>query len=180
PARTKRLADADFARAFRNTHKHDVHDYDAAYDERNRSDADHDDEKAGANVLPEGEKRIASFDCEIVLRVVSDVMAAAHNLPHFVNAILNFLRRACSSRNPQRIILRAKVLLVGSEWKNDPVVQRSAERGALLFSYTDDLTRKTIPADFLADWVYSREKILDNVHANGADRSGSGEIGVRN
>src|SRR5262249_52831438 len=116
--RAKRFAHSDFPGSLRDADQHDVHDDDAADNKRNGSDANHDHEKAGADVLPQREKRVASLDCKIILRAVGNMMAAAHNLADFVHALLNFRSGAGPGSDAQRIALRTEFLAVSRERKN--------------------------------------------------------------
>src|SRR5262249_20910210 len=105
-------------------------------------------------------------------------MAAAHDLADFVDAFLNFLRRARAGCNAQGIILRTEVFLVGAPRHNDPVVERSSKRSALFFSDANNLAGKIVPANLFADRVYSRKKVFDNIHTDGANGGSGSEIGV--
>src|SRR5579859_4530602 len=177
-ARAERFANADFASSLGHADEHDVHDDDPADDKRNRGDTDHYDEKSRANVFPEGEKGIAGLYGEIVFRVIGNVAAAAHNLADLVDAFLNFVRRARTGSDAQRIILRAEIFLIGAERENDPVVKRSAKGCPLFFSHADDLALKIVPPDFFAHRVYAGKKILNDVHADCADGSRCGKVRV--
>ncbi len=98
-ARAERFANADFAGAFGDADQHDVHDDDAADDQRDGSDGDGDDErKTELMSFHKREERIAGFDGEIVFGAVFEMMAAAHDLADFVHGVLNFVGRSRRER----------------------------------------------------------------------------------
>src|SRR5205814_10476449 len=121
--------------------------------------------------------RVAGFDGEVVFRAIGKMMATAHDLAHFVDAFLDSRSGTGARRNAQRIALRAVILAIGGERKNDPVVERSAERRAFFFADTDDLARNIVPTNFFSDGIDAGKKIFDDVHSNGADGGGAREIG---
>src|SRR5690606_8618965 len=65
-AGTQRLAHADLAGALGDGHEHDVHDDDAADDERDRDEARERDEQDAADPRPERERVFGRFDLEAV------------------------------------------------------------------------------------------------------------------
>src|SRR5262249_61431956 len=77
----------------------------------------------------------------------------------------------------ERILLTSEVLLVGIQRKDDPVVQRVAERRTLLLSCADDFAGNVVPANFLADRVKARHEVLDQIVANHANRCRAAHVG---
>ena len=73
--------------------------------------------------------------------------------------------------------MRAVFFVVGGERKDDPIVERGAECGALFFADADDLAGDIAPANFFSDGVDARKEIFDEVVANDADRGGLLEVG---
>ena len=66
PARAERLAQADLARPLGHHHQHDVHDHDAADDERQRDDADEHGEDAVGGRVVDVEDGVGREDAEVV------------------------------------------------------------------------------------------------------------------
>ncbi len=129
-------------------------------------------------LFPEVEKRVAGFDGEVVFGCVGEMMTPAHDLADFVDRILNFRGRSGAGSDAQGVLLRTIFLEISGERKNDPVVERSAERCALFFADADDGAGDVVPANFLADGIHAGEKIIHQIGADDADGRGGVEVGI--
>ena len=64
--RPERLAQADLPRPIADHHQHDVHDDDAAHEQRQRDDADQHRKDAGRRLLIDAQQRVGGEDAEVV------------------------------------------------------------------------------------------------------------------
>ena len=106
-------------------------------------------------------------------------MPPAHDLPHFVHALLNPRGGCGPHHDAQRVLPRAVLFLIRGQRDDNPIVLRASERRAQLLSDAHDLAGNIVPFDFFFKWVHSRQEIFHEVPADYADGSGASEIGVR-
>src|SRR4029077_4843221 len=83
----KRLADADLARPPRHWTQHRVHDYDAANDQRNRSNGHRNNEEVLADARPQTDESIVGINLEAVRRGWGIVTTCAQDHAHLVHGI---------------------------------------------------------------------------------------------
>ena len=177
-ARPEGFAQADFAGALRDGDEHDVHNDDSADEEGDGGNRDSYEEEAAADVLPEGEERVARFNGKVIFLSVCKMASAAHDLADFVDGFLNLGGGGGARGDAQRVRLSAVFLFIGAQRKNNPVVERIPERGALLFAHADHFARRIPPANFLSDGIDAGQQIFDEIVSDDADRRGLLQIGL--
>ena len=92
-ARAERLAHTDLARALGDRDQHDVHDDDAADDQRDSGERDEDGKEAGADALPDADEGLVGIDGEAVLCSRGVVADGAQDDAHLVRAPVRADRR---------------------------------------------------------------------------------------
>src|SRR6266850_6669682 len=83
PPRSRRFADSYLARPFSHGYEHDVHDNDAADDQRNRRDADRHRKKRAADIGPDLQEIVVRVEREVVLHAVRQMPSCAKRETNF-------------------------------------------------------------------------------------------------
>ena len=94
PPRTDGLADPDLARPFRHRYEHDVHDADAADEERDSHDCAHDQRRGIQRFRDQLQNLFLGQDAEVVLLLFLEMVTGAEN---FLGLILDEIEVAATA-----------------------------------------------------------------------------------
>ena len=172
PPRAERLAQADLARPLGHHHQHDVHDDDAADDERQRDDADEHGEDAVGGRVVDVQDRVGREHAEVVglLRLEAAARSAA---------------RSSHRPSPRRIRERSRGLTVSdqrparsedhlelAERDDGELVLRLAEERSALRAHADDAEVDAFDLDDLVERIdLGAEQPIGRLPAEHGDRA---------
>src|SRR5215471_11424997 len=162
PAGAQGLADADLARSLGHRHEHDVHDHDAAHEQRDRGDADRDHEDAAGERAVEREPGVGGGNAEAILLPRPLVPARAQDVARL---LLRHLQRRlvhALHRERQRSAL-LPVLPERLDRHGDEAVLRLAEDLALRLGHAHDLELVAVDAHQAAERVERAEQLLGHL-----------------
>src|SRR5262249_35651016 len=103
------FAYANFACTLRDADEHDVHDTDAANQQADGGNAEHEQEDQEANLVPEIEKIVGSEDSKVVGLVIGKAAFAPKQISHLLNGLRNLRRVAGFCENHIIFLIRIKL-----------------------------------------------------------------------
>ena len=165
--RADRLAQADLARALGHRHQHDVHDADAADQQRDADDRAHHRGDAAEHARVDLAHLVLHHDAEVVLVVLGDVVALPqHALDAFAHRAHHLLVSRPGSwsctRSPTS---RPKIVSALREGNEHRVVEVAAQALALRLHDADHRHRGGADVDLLPDRL-GHAQLLEDVEAD--------------
>ncbi len=136
----ERLAQPDLARPLAHHHQHDVHDHDAADQQRQADDADQQHGDAGGGLLED-----ASTESDATMPKLSGSAGLRPRSTRSATRVSSFARstqrRVARLDHQLQRLARAEQLLIRAERDHHELVERLAERRALLLADADHRER---------------------------------------
>src|SRR5271156_3149426 len=158
-SRAKGTAEADLAGAFGDAGEHDIHDDDAADNEKNADQRHGHEGQVASEVVPERHDGIGTQDGEIVGRIVGYVAPSAHEHAGFIFAGQHQFRVGSLHHDGEPVDLRpVPTFLVGAERHHHVIVLRLAKGGAERFGHADHFVGVGIGANHFAEGIDVGEK----------------------
>ena len=158
--RAQGFTDADFPRPFSDGDHHDVHDADAADDERNGGDTAQEEGQHGRRAGHGFHEARQVADVEVVFLAVHDVMALAQQRFDFGLDLFDFIGAGDLDVDGADVGNAHEAFLGRRQGDDDDIVLVLAHGGlALAFQDADDLVRLVVDADVLADRVGFVEEV---------------------
>ena len=161
-----------FAGALGDGDEHDVHDDDAAYDERDEGDGGEHGAEGVGDGRGELDEGVVGVELEGVFGAGFVVAGGAHEHPDFVGGGFEPGSGRAGLDVDGEGLLGAVGLLVGGEGDADEVILRGAEGAALLFDDADDGVGDTVGAELLAEGLDAGEEVFLDVGADDGDVGG--------
>src|SRR3989441_5147010 len=164
PAGAERLSQTDFARPLAHDHQHDVHDHDAANEQRQRHDADEHGENPVGRLTVEAEQRVRGEQAEVVrfLRLQPSRDAKRHDRVVFR---LVDERRVARLHEQRQVLAHAVELLVRAERNDRKLVLRASQERAAALAHADDPEVDAFDADDLVERIALAEQAVGRLPA---------------
>ena len=152
--------------------EHDVHDDDAADDERDESDGGQHGAEGVGDGRGELDESVVGVELEGVFGAGFVVAGGAHEDTDFVGGGFEPGAGRAGLDVDGEGLLGAVGLLVGGEGDADEVILRGAEGAALLFDDADDGVGDAVGAELLAEGLDAGEEVFLDVGADDGDVGG--------
>src|SRR5437762_5256192 len=171
PARPQRLPDPDLPGPLGHGHQHDVHDDDAAHDERDPHEAGPDGVEDAAQLVPEVEHAFRRFHREVVILARAQVPPAAHDgfglIHRFPHLGLGVRLHDEGVDHAGRVDF---ALDGGEGGRHDELVERDAEQVPLALHHPDHPVGEAVDAHAVPDRVHVRKQLVRQVIPEHDDR----------
>src|ERR1035437_6062029 len=178
PSRADRHADSDFTRTFGDGHEHDVHDADAADDQRYRRDRR---EQAGHHRRGgrRGSRNFRLVAHGEVVRGIAELVHVAHDVRDLGLSRRDVARRKGADENLPEPDIATQPVLRGGVWHEDHIVLIGA--GGVLALHGKDGTddeRHVPDLDLCADRIHAGKEIFRHRRAQQRDLARRLDVGV--
>ena len=166
------FADADLAGALGDADEHDVHDDDAADDERDEGDGAGDGAEGLGDGGEEADEGVVGVELKGVGGTGGVVAAGTDQDADLVGGGIEHGTGGARLDVDDERLRGAVALLVGGEGDGDPVILAGAKGASLLFADADDAVGRAVDAQLLAERVHADEEVIDDVGADDGDVRG--------